>query len=145
MRGRRAPGEIIDFSFYLHRGRSAEDPRRIRGRSAEDPRGRHLRKATGVPPGGPRWPAEDPPGKATTLLGRPPRGLKVATGRPRKIPWCHLGATGWPPGGRLPGGHWVAGHRGATAWPPIKKKQFCLHRGRSASTRKIRGRPPRKS
>ena len=32
VRGRRAPGETIDFSFYLHRGRSAEDPRKIRGR-----------------------------------------------------------------------------------------------------------------
>ena len=36
-RGRRAPGEVIDFSFYLHRRRSAEDPRKT-------PRGRPLRK-----------------------------------------------------------------------------------------------------
>ena len=49
VRGRRAPGEIIDFSFYLHRGRSAEDPRKIRGRPPRKTPAEGHRGAT-------RWP-----------------------------------------------------------------------------------------
>ena len=126
VRGRRAPGEIIDFSFYLHRGRSAEDPRKtpaeVRGRRAP---GGHPVKESSISQSG-------------------------AGGHPVRLSISHrfslAEGTGWPPGGGLPGGHRVAGHRVATGWPPIQKNQFRLHRGRSAEdARKIRGRPPRKS
>jgi hypothetical protein len=96
-RGRRAPGEMIDFSFYLHRGRSAEDARGSRG-SGSTPASKFWAQAT----------ANDP--------RKTPRKSFGATGsissRGACLPalWACGGstgwrATGWPPGGGPPGGY----------------------------------------
>ena len=106
-RGRRAPGEIIDFSFYLHRGGSAEDPRKIRGRP---PRKSWIQKHTG-PPASKFWrqaTAEDPRKTPRKSFGA--TGSILSCGACLPALWASGGstgwrATGWPPGGGPPGGH----------------------------------------
>ena len=136
LRRQRAPGEIIDFSFYLHRGKFAEDPRKT--------------------------PAEvvDPEAHRATsfhilAIGHRGRSAEITA----EVIWCHrlhfelrglscsTVAFRWL--------HWVAGYLvatgwRATGWPPVGhqsgKISFRLHRGRSVEdARKIRGRPLRKS
>ena len=97
-----------NIAFRLHRGRSAEDLRKIRG---TPPRKSWIQQHTG-PPASKFWPqalAQDP--------RKTPRKSFGATG---SISSCggpvfqHCGLQVAPLGGGLPGGHRVAGHRVAT-------------------------------
>ena len=107
VRGRRAPGEIIDFSFYLHRGRSAEDPRKTPA-EVLDP---EAHRATGVQilaTGHHGRSAED----TAEVIWRHRLhfelwGLSSSTVGFRWLHWVagYRVATGWPPGGGPPGGH----------------------------------------
>ena len=109
VRGRRAPGEIIDFSFYLHRGTCSEDPRKMRGRP---PRKSWIHRHTG-PPASKFWrqaTAEDPRKTPRKSFGA--TGSISSCGACLPALWASGGSTasgwraiGWPPGGGPRGGH----------------------------------------